>query len=174
MSDGTSGLTIVEGYVKPDLGSTPYALPLDPFTSDLRPYVNFNPDGSIRHAGVMAVGFIWAQIDQGALVLIGEGQFDSQTGEFLSWVDWVDGEYQVQPRPPLPRSFDRTTLKVEEEAILVDLPPSDVSFTGPVSGSFRHDGGDLEIGWIVPGEYAVVIRSFPYLTLRVVFTVEPA
>ncbi|MEH3117075.1 MAG: hypothetical protein PGN25_05550 [Methylorubrum populi] len=67
--------------------------------------------------------------------------------------------------------FDKTGIAVREAATLTDLPAAVVTFEGPVRGRHEHEGGDLVVGWTVPGTYTVTVEAFPYLPAAFTLTV---
>lgn len=75
----------------------------------------------------------------------------------------VDAEGVIQLRPELDLTFDTTAVAVREAATMAGLPAASVSFDGPVRGRHQHFGGDLKIGWTMPGTYTVTIDAFPAL-----------
>lgn len=135
--------------------------------TDIRPFVRFNPDGSIRYDGRQGVGYTWAEMEENPYICVGDGRFNQETGEHESWVE--DGV--VRPRPVLDAAFDQLELAPYEEASIAELPAGQVSFTGPVTGEVEHEGGPFEIGWTVPGDYTVTIRCWPHMPATFSFTV---
>jgi hypothetical protein len=141
------------------------------YVLDSRPFLRFDPDGRIRSHGVQAIGYIRDEQKENPFVIEGDAGFDSQSGVYRNHVV-PDGEgWVIAPRPAAP-SFDRTTMKVGEGASIPDLTPCRVSWTGPISGSEQHIGGDYELGWLVPGTYQVRFDPFPALPTVVTFVIE--
>ncbi|ACL58433.1 hypothetical protein [Methylobacterium nodulans] len=87
-----------------------------------------------------------------------------------TYVDLSSGTPALKRRPELPGEFDTTTLKPFEQATLPGVPAcSIVVEEGPLGpGQTPHPGGDLAIGFVVPGSYRLSIEPFPYR--RRVFT----
>lgn len=90
------------------------------------------------------------------------------------YVDFSAGAPVLTPRPELDRGFDKEEIGVREPATLADLPAAVVTFEGPVKGRHEHKGGDLVVGWTVPGTYTVRVEAFPYLPAEFVLTVGAA
>ncbi len=129
------------------------------------PFVTYGDEGRILSHGRQGRGFVMWLANAGKRVLFNvEGAIDTH------YVD-LAGEPELKERPELP-AFDKTTLQVGEGATLEGLPPCTVSFTGPVTGTEDHPGGDYEIGWTLAGEYRVSFEAFPYRKVEVTFTVE--
>ena len=100
-------------------------------------------------------------------VLRGAGRAESHYVEFV-------GESRVpvlRVRPELEQGFDKTVIAVREPATLADLPAAKVTFDGPVKGAHQHPGGDLVVGWTVPGTYTVCVEAFPALPATFTLTV---
>lgn len=92
------------------------------------------------------------------------------------YVEFV-GESRIpvlRVRPELEQGFDKTVIAVREPATLADLPAAKVTFDGPVKGAHQHPGGDLVVGWTVPGTYAVCVEAFPALPATFTLTVGAA
>ncbi len=69
----------------------------------------------------------------------------------------------LRVRPELGRTFDKTEIAVREAATLLDVSAGRVTFDGPTKGAHQHPGGDLAVGWTVPGTYTVTVEAFPAL-----------
>lgn len=148
---------------------------LDPFNAPAVPFVYFDPtDGKIRMCGKQSPGFTQEDIDLGAQHLVfGDGGEWIPDDGYPRYVDHDGADWVVRDRPAFPFTFDSLTLAPGQAATMADLPEAEVSFEGPIRGTHKHPGGEpLLIGWRVPGEYAVTIRSFPYLTGRITLTVR--
>ncbi|PZP71758.1 MAG: hypothetical protein DI590_05720 [Methylorubrum populi] len=80
----------------------------------------------------------------------------------------------LRPRPELDSTFDKSEIAVREGTTISDLAPASVTFEGPVKGQHEHPGGDLVVGWTVPGTYTVTIEAFPALPATFTLTVGAA
>lgn len=92
---------------------------------------------------------------------------------------WVDGEPDdvagvIRLRELLALAPDTLTPAPSQEVSIPDVPAAKVIVSGPVSGEYDHEGGELKIGWTIPGEYSVTIRAFPYLDTTLTLTVMPS
>lgn len=102
--------------------------------------------------------------------LLGVGKTETHYVEFVG-----DARAPVlRPRPALGRGFDKTEIAVREPATISDLAPASVSFDGPVKGRHEHPGGDLVVGWTVPGSYTVTVEAWPALPAIFALTVGDA
>lgn len=92
-------------------------------------------------------------------IMRGEGKPETHYVEFVG-----DARAPVlRVRPAFTEGFDKTEVSPREAATLRDVPAAKVSFKGPVKGTHQHPGGDLVVGWTVPGTYTVCIEAFPAL-----------
>jgi hypothetical protein len=80
----------------------------------------------------------------------------------------------LRVRPALEQRFDKSEIGVREPATISDLAPAAVTFDGPVKGAHQHPGGDLVVGWTVPGIYVVTVEAFPFLPTEYTLTVGAA
>jgi hypothetical protein len=139
--------------------------PTDEDFRTIEPFVTYGAEGRILTQGRQGRGFVMWLANKGERVL-----FDTEGDRDTDYVD-LTGEPTLKKRPELP-AFDKTTLQVGEGATLKGLPACTVRFTGPLSGTEEHPGGDYEIGWTVAGSYRVSFEAFPYRLVEVTFTVE--
>lgn len=130
---------------------------------DIQPFIRYDLDGRIIGEGTQGVLFTQDAARKGDFIMPGEG------GRATHYVD-LEGDATLK-RPKL-KSFSRTTLTVGKTAKLKDLPPCTVTWTGRLTGSEEHPGGDYEIGWTIAGSYTVSIETFPFLATEVAFTVS--
>lgn len=130
-------------------------------------FVKYELDGRIDGQITEAVHFYRQRALAGQRVVLGEGQADTHYIVFV-------GEARapvLQPRPELDRGFDKSEIAVREGTTISDLAPASVTFEGPVKGQHEHPGGDLVVGWTVPGTYTVTVEAFPYLPATFTLTV---
>jgi hypothetical protein len=131
-------------------------------------FVEYNEAGYLLSFGAMREEDFHAthQYTQRKL-LMGNGHPDTHYVEFV-------GESRapvLRVRPQLEQSFDKAEIAVREPATMVGLPPASVTFDGPVKGRHAHEGGDLVVGWTVPGTYTVCVEAFPALPAIFALTV---
>lgn len=134
-------------------------------------FVDYDPSGRIIADGGMSERDV-AAARQFRLqpFLLGVGKPETHYIEFV-------GEARapvLRVRPQLEQSFDKTEIGVREPATISDLAPATVTFDGRVKGRHAHEGGDLVVGWTVPGTYTVRIEAFPYLPAEFKLTVGDA
>lgn len=139
---------------------------LPPEILDVRPFVRYDVTGRITEAGKMGLAFILGEKIQGVRIVEGDGVGREGT----HWVDDEDGVPELVERPVF-----ETELEVEIEAFtahtITDLPACTIRFTGPLVGEHVHEGGDCEIGFMVPGQYVLTFEAFPYRGVTVVMEV---
>lgn len=109
----------------------------------------------------------YRRLNAGQRLVMGDG------GLLTHYVEFVGDAHApvLRPRPQFEQSFDTTEIAVREPATLAGLPPATISFEGPVKGRHEHPGGDLVVGWTVPGTYTVTVEAFPYLPAEFTLTV---
>lgn len=133
-------------------------------------FVSYDKTGKLISTYNEARYFYFQRLSQGEPIVAGDGDLLTHYVEFV-------GEARapvLRVRPELTRGFDKTEMAVREAATLAGLPPATVAFEGPVKGHHSHEGGDLVVGWTVPGTYAVTIEAFPYLPATFTLTVDAA
>lgn len=118
-----------------------------------------------------AIGFTEEDRELGARILIGAGEWDRATLMSSRYVDLSGVEPVLADRPEFEGRFDRPILPAGEEATLPGVPACTVTFAGPVSGTHEHEGGDLKIGFTVPGTYSILFEAFPVLPVALTLTV---
>lgn len=139
---------------------------------DLEPvrFVSYDEAGKVTSVYTEARYFYLQRLNQGEPVTMGDGDLRTHYVEFV-------GEARapvLRIRPELPDSFDRTEIALREPATLPGLNAAVVVFEGPVKGRYEHPGGDLVVGWTVPGTYTVTVEAFPYLPATFTLTVGAA
>lgn len=143
----------------------PPVLPPHPGAVD---YVAYKDTGLIDRWGAMPeLSFRHCSEVLNHNIIRGKGTQDTHYVEFV-------GEVRapvLRPRPQLEQSFDKTEIAVREAATISDLAPGTVTFDGPVKGRHEHPGGDLAVGWTVPGVYTITIEAFPALPATFTLTV---
>jgi len=109
----------------------------------------------------------YRRLNAGQSLVLGEGGLTTHYVEFV-------GEARapvLRVRTELEQGFDKTEIAVREAATIPDMAPGTVTFDGPVKGRHEHPGGDLVVGWTVPGVYTVTIEAFPALPATFTLTV---
>ncbi|MRI54061.1 hypothetical protein D8770_08860 [Methylobacterium sp. DB1607] len=147
--------------VAPVLGMDPAPPPPPPpLLPGALDYVAYTDSGVIDRFGAMPEeSFRHCQGTLGHNIILGQGRPETHYVEFV-------GEARapvLRVRPQLEHSFDKTAIAVRGAATMVELPSASVTFDGPVKGRHTHEGGDLVVGWTVPGTYTVLIEAFPAL-----------
>jgi len=134
-------------------------------------FVDYDPSGRIIADGGMSEQDVpAAQQFRLQPFLLGDGKPETHYVEFVG-----DARAPVlRVRPAFTEGFDKTEVALREAATLADLPAATVSFEGPMKGTHRHPGGDLVVGWTLPGTYTVRIEAFPYLPAEFTLTVGDA
>ncbi|MGW5961019.1 hypothetical protein [Methylorubrum thiocyanatum] len=134
-------------------------------------FVAYTDEGRIDgHGNMPQEMFYFCRNERGHNILMGHGRSETHYIEFV-------GEARapvLRIRPQLAQGFDKTEIAVREAATLPDVPAATVSFEGPMKGTHRHPGGDLVVGWTLPGTYTVRIEAFPYLPAEFKLTVGDA
>lgn len=134
-------------------------------------FVAYTDEGKIDGHGNMPLEmFYFCRNERGHNILQGKGLPETHYVEFV-------GEVRapvLRVRPALEQSFDKTEIGVREPATISDLAPAAVTFDGPVKGRHTHEGGDLVVGWTVPGTYTVCVEAFPALPAVFTLTVGAA
>lgn len=131
-------------------------------------FVAYTDEGKVDGHGNMPLEmFHFCRNERGHNILMGEGRPETHYVEFVS--DACAPVLRV--RPLLEKGFDKTEIAVREPATLRDVPAARVSFEGPVKGTHQHPGGDLVVGWTVPGIYVVMVEAFPFLPTEFTLTV---
>lgn len=156
------------------MNSIPYNLPNgqpNPLWLDSVNFVVEDGSGRIVEAGYASTGFIMQRADAGDRIVPSPQRYTYTDADRI-YVDRSLGAPVVRERPSLGKTFDRTTLPVEEEAILPDLPACTVAIVGPWRGEHEHPGGDLHAGFSVPGIYVLTLEVFPHLPVSYTLTVE--
>lgn len=139
----------------------------DPSHTQGTEYVKYDEDGRIVQFGEgMGIGVIQMIRLQGERFLAGRGQPETH------WVD-TSGEAAVLVERPSLEIPAALTASVSEAVTLAGLPAGSVVFSGPLSGTHEHPGGDLEIGFTIPGTYRLTLEPFPYRAIGVVLEVAP-
>lgn len=159
-----------------DLVSAPATLETRNLDADfliMGPFVRYEavPDttvGRITGSGRQPLGGTRLERERGVSILQLAGEWG---------VDYVDlsGESPVVlPRPLVDWSFNKDEVLVREEAVLPNIPPCLVRFSGPVSGEQDHpETGDLVIGFTTAGVYTLEFEAFPYMPASLTLTVKP-
>lgn len=137
---------------------------LDPALNQDAPYVSYEENGRIKGGGRMGFGIIQMLRIQGQRLAVGFGETATH------WIDVETGSVEIVERPVLDVPAELTAAAMEE-AVIPDLPPCTVSFDGPQTGSQVHEGGDLAIGFVVPGTYRLSAEPFPYRAFALTMTV---
>lgn len=140
---------------------------------DIQEAATYDEVGRITGHKSQGVAFTEAAIERGERLLLGNSGFDYATFKTSRYVDLSGKEPALAERPVLAQTFDRPTLPVRQEATLEDVPACRVTFTGPVSGTHDHPGGDLEVGFTVPGDYLISFEAFPNMPCTHQLTVTP-
>lgn len=135
--------------------------------------LSYDEDGRVTGHKTQAIGFTEQEIAAGARMLIVDSAWEDETVRRRSYVSLTGKTPEVAERPVLTQTFDRPTLPVRQEATLEDVPACTVTFTGPVSGTHEHPGGDLEVGFTVPGIYTIAFEAFPHMPCTHQLTVTP-
>ena len=135
--------------------------------------VTYDETGRITGYRQQAVGFTQDEQDRGERILFGDAAWQSFPAMSKRFVDLSSGDPVIKDRPVLAQTFDRPTLPVRQEATLENVPACRVTFVGPVSGTHDHPGGDLEVGFTVPGDYLISFEAFPNLPCTHQLTVTP-
>nr|WP_273288399.1 hypothetical protein [Methylorubrum populi] len=112
----------------------------------------------------------YRRLNAGQRLVMGEGGLTTHYVEFVGDVRAP----VLRPRPELDSTFDKSEIAVREGTTISDLAPASVTFEGPVKGQHEHPGGDLVVGWTVPGTYTVTIEAFPALPATFTLTVGAA
>lgn len=133
--------------------------------------VEYDEAGRITHILDQRMGHTQDWQAQGRRIVFGDAGFDPQTWTTKRYVDLSGAEPVLTDRPVFEGRFDRPILPVGEEATLPGVPTCTVKFAGPVSGTHEHEGGDLEIGFTVPGTYTISFEAFPALPAAFTLTV---
>lgn len=131
----------------------------------------YNKAGRITGYKHQAIGFTEDDRARGARILVGAGDWDRATMMSPLYVDLSRAEPVIADRPVFEGRFDRPILPAGEEATLPGVPACTVTFAGPVSGTHEHEGGDLEIGFTVPGTYAISFEAFPAMPVALTLTI---
>lgn len=145
--------------------------------SDKPDYLNlvtalaYDEDGRITGHKTQAIGFTEQEIAAGARLLIAEGDWGDTGYRAGRYVDLSGDAPVIAERPEFEGRFDRPILPAGGETRLPGAPAGTVRFTGPVSGTHEHEGGDLEIGFTVPGTYTISFEAFPALPVALTLTV---
>lgn len=159
----------VPTYPEPPPPSPPPEPPAEPEGPDpslfvSTAYTRYNASGRILNHGVMGLGIIQQlRITEGRILVGAEGDPDKE------WVDDEDGQPTLETRPTLDLP---ETLEAAPgiETSIPDLPACEISFSGPLVGTHRHEGGEVHIGFTVPGTYTLTMEPFPHR--RATVTVE--
>ncbi|UIN38293.1 hypothetical protein [Methylobacterium oryzae] len=133
--------------------------------------VPYDETGRIVGYRFQGVGFTEDEQERGIRILFGDGGWCMQTFTSRRYVDLSGAEPVIQDRPEFEGRFDRPILPAGEEATLPGVPACTITFAGPVSGTHEHEGGDLKIGFTVPGTYAILFEAFPVLPAALTLTV---
>jgi len=131
----------------------------------------YDEDGRIVGHKTQGIAFTEQEIAGGARLLIVEGDWGDAEFRVSRYVDLSGAEPVIRERPEFEGRFDRPILPAGKEAILPGVPACTVTFAGPVSGTHEHGGGDLEIGFTVPGTYTILFEAFPVLPAAITLTV---
>ncbi|ACL61027.1 hypothetical protein [Methylobacterium nodulans] len=117
-------------------------------------YVAYDDTGRITVHGRMAGGVLQIARLEGHRMLPGEGQ------QATHYVDLSGDAPELRERPALdlPASL---TATAGEEVTIAAVPAGPVRYAGPYNGSLSHPGGDLAIGFTIPGRYTLTIEPFP-------------
>lgn len=79
------------------------------------------------------------------------------------YMDLKGAEPRPALRPELGDIFPSLNLGPDEVTTARDIPACSVAVTGPVQqGFFEHPGGDLQIRFLIPGEYLIGLEPFPF------------
>lgn len=133
-------------------------------------FVSYDQTGRVISTYSEVRYFFHRRLSLGETIVMGEGNPLTHYIEFVG-----DARAPVlRVRPAFTEGFDKTEVAPREAATLADLPAATVSFEGAMKGTHRHPGGDLLIGWTLPGTYTVRIEAFPYLPAEFTLTVGDA
>lgn len=133
----------------------------------------YDDTGRITGYVKQAIGFTEKEIADGARLVIADGDWDRVENRLSHYVDLSGDAPVIKDRPALDQTFDKTSVPAGKEATLKDVPACLVGFAGPVSGTYQHPGGDLDIGFTVPGSYRISFEAFPNLPCAFDLTVTP-
>lgn len=132
----------------------------------------FDRTGRIIGEVEQGMAYTTMLIDAGELWLFGDGRYDRLKGFSPLYVDVTAQAPAFKERPVLERAFSPASVKVDQEATMPDVGACTVTYTGPVSGSFEHPGGELSFGSTVPGDYTITFEAFPAMPFTTTITVE--
>ncbi len=135
--------------------------------------VRYDETGRIVGFLQQAIGFTEQQIANGELLLIADGDWERADNRASHYVDLSGAAPAIKDRPILDQAFDKTSVPVGVEATLKDVPACLVGYEGPVSGRYEHPGGDLKVGFTVPGAYRISFEAFPTMPCSFDLTVTP-
>lgn len=139
----------------------------------IRTALLYDEAGKVVGHRTQGIYFTEQEIARGERMLIVDRAYDDEAVRKRSFVDLSSGDPVIKDRPVLAQTFDRPTLPVRQEATLENVPACRVTFVGPVSGTHDHPGGDLEVGFTVPGDYLISFEAFPNLPCTHQLTVTP-
>lgn len=137
----------------------------DPSLFQSTPFTRYKSDGRIDSHGVMGLGILQQlRITEGGILIGTEGDQATQ------WVDDADGHPTLETRPTLDLPTE-ITAAAGTAAVIPSLPACQIDFSGPLVGSHPHPGGEVEIGFRVPGTYILTVEPFPYQKTKITLQV---
>lgn len=127
--------------------------------------VSYDAEGRITGMVENALAYVRQRQIAGERLVIGEGHWNTH------YVDLSGTTPEIRERPAFASTFDPPSVAIRVEAILAGVPAGEIAFTGPVSGGGHHEGGDLHVGFTVPGIYQIAIDPFPSRAITLQLTV---
>jgi hypothetical protein len=116
-------------------------------------FVSYDEDGRITATRQEAVYFLVKRYEAGERVAKGEA--DGLT-------HYVVNE-KITLRPAIPGGWDTTTLAPGDTATWEGLPACKVEISGPIGDIVHeHEGGDLQLSFLVPGSYNILVEPWPH------------
>lgn len=147
---------------------------------DLTParYVQYDDTGHVLVQGFASHEVLNAYEAQGQKILkLIDAGLPDDVKSLMDTDDYVDlsgTRPRLLKRPVWAGDFNPAPVLPKQEAVMAAVPACSVAITGPVTANHAHPGGDLKVGFTLPGVYTISFEAFPYMPVTRTLTVNPS